>query len=343
MKVGIIGASGYTGGELLRLLAMHPECEIVCATSRKFDGKDIAMTHPHLKGILNMKFENPGADEVAERSEFVFTATPHGASMRIVPTILKRGAKVVDLSGDFRFYDVATYEKYYATKHEHPEIKAVFGLPELHREEIKKARMVANPGCYPTSAILGLAPIVKEDWVELNRIVVDSKSGISGAGAEPKQLTHYPVTADSVLPYNVASHRHLPEIEQELRLLNEEVRISFVPNLVPVIRGLSSTMHCFLTKEVTSEEIRALYAKFYKDEPFVRVLGTGKMPRMSAVRGSNYIDIGCFEVDKERSRVVIVSVIDNLVKGAAGQAVQNMNIMMGYKETAGLKNIGIHP
>jgi N-acetyl-gamma-glutamyl-phosphate reductase len=342
MKVGIIGASGYTGGELLRILARHEECEISCATSRRFRGK-IQRVHPHLRGALEIEFEDLRAEEVADKSDFVFTATPHGASMKIVPELLDMGVKVVDLSGDFRFSDVSTYEKYYGLKHEHPGVRAVYGLPELHRQEIRKAKLVANPGCYPTSVILGLAPIIKEGLIEVDRIAVDSKSGISGAGATPKEKTHYPVTADSVLPYSVSAHRHLPEMEQELRVLDGNTRLSFVPHLVPVIRGISSTMHCFLIKDVEGEDIGEVYSRFYRGEPFVRVLEKGEMPRMSSVRGSNYCDIGCFEVDKERRRTVIVSTIDNLVKGASGQAVQNMNIMAGYEETAGLKNIGIHP
>ena len=342
MKVGVVGASGYTGGELLRLLAGHPECEVACATSRKFAGKNAAEVHPNLRGILKIKFEDLAPEKVASKCDFVFTATPHSTSMSTIPVFVEKGIKAVDLSGDFRFRDVKTYERYYKLKHEHPEIKAVFGLPELHRKEIKKAKLVANPGCYATSIILGLAPILKEGWID-EKIAVDAKSGISGAGAEPKQKTHYPLTAESVLPYSVASHRHLPEIEQELQEFNKNLRISFVPHLVPVIRGISATMHCFLKRSVDSDAIRTAYEKFYRNEPFVRILTAGEMPRMSAVRGSNYIDIGCFEVDGERKRAIVVSVLDNLVKGAAGQAVQNMNIMSGFEETAGLKHAAIHP
>ncbi len=343
MKVGIIGASGYTGGELLRLLASHKECEISCVTSRTFAGKSAAAVHPNLRGILDLKFENPDVEAVASHSDFVFAATPHGASMKIVPALLKKGVKVVDLSGDFRFKDIATYEKYYKLKHECPEIKAAYGLPELHRAEIKKAKLVANPGCYPTGAILALAPIVKAGLIDAEKIAVDAKSGVSGAGAEPTHTVHYASAAESVLPYRLVQHRHAPEIEQELRNFDPATKISFVPHLVPVIRGIETTIHCFLKREVSGERVRNLYSEFYKNEPFVRVLGAGEVPRLSAVRGSNYADIGGFEVDEERGRIIIVSAIDNLVKGAAGQAVQNMNIMQGFEEREGLREVAIHP
>lgn len=338
-----MGASGYTGGELLRLLASHEECEVACATSRQSKGKKIQEIHPHLRGILGLTFEDLTPEEVASRADFVFTATPHGASMEIVPRLMEQGVKVADLSGDFRFEDVKVYEEYYGVKHAHPGVKAVFGLPELYREKIRKAKLVANPGCYPTSVILGLVPLLKAGMIEPQRIVADSKSGVSGAGAAPKQGTHFCMAEESITPYKLVGHRHLPEMEQELRKFNSEVKLSFVPHLVPVIRGISTTLHCFLRKRCTSTEVRGLYEKFYRKEAFVRVLGEGEIPRMSAVRGTNYVDIGGFDVDPERERVVVVSALDNLVKGASGQAVQNMNIMMGYNETLGLRQVGVHP
>jgi N-acetyl-gamma-glutamyl-phosphate reductase len=343
MKVGIIGASGYTGGELLRILAGHSECEVACATSRRYEGNEVSSVNPNLKKIIDIKFENLSAGEVAKRSDFVFTATPHGTAMGIVPELLESGVRVVDLSGDFRFKDTAVYERYYGSEHTAKDVNAVYGLPELHRADIKDAGLVANPGCYPTGAILGLAPLVKEGIIELDRIVVDSKSGISGAGATPKPATMYASAADSVSAYKLTSHQHMPEIEQELNLLSAGVKVSFVPHIVPVIRGLESTIHVFLETDISPEGIRGTYASLYKDEPFVRILEAGEIPRMSAVRGSNYCDIGGFEVDRERNRAVIVSVIDNLVKGASGQAVQNMNIMMGFDETEGLDKVGLHP
>ncbi|MFQ5975259.1 MAG: N-acetyl-gamma-glutamyl-phosphate reductase [Candidatus Hydrothermarchaeales archaeon] len=343
MKVGIIGASGYTGGELLRILARHPECEVSCATSRRYTGMDVSKVSPNLKGIMDLKFEDISPDDVASRSDFVFTATPHGTSMDIVPKVAEMGVKVVDLSGDFRFKDIATYEKYYGNRHNNPKIKAVYGLPELHRKEIKGAKIVANPGCYPTGAILGLVPLLKEGLIESDRIAVDSKSGISGAGASPSLKTHFSNADECVLAYNVAAHRHMPEIEQELRIFDKKSKVSFVPHIVPVIRGLTTTLHCYLNSEVSSDEIKEVFDRFYQGKPFVRVLEVGNSPRMSAVRGSNYIDIGCLEVDKERQRTIVVTALDNLVKGASGQAVQNMNLMAGFEETVGLKSIGIHP
>lgn len=337
MKVGIIGGSGYGGGELLRILSLHPEVEVTLATSREKEGEEVCKTHPNLKGIVDLKFENPGLEEVARRCEFVFLAVPHGTSMKLAPELLKKGLKVVDLSGDFRLGDLELYQKYYAREHT-GRLEAVYGLPELHRREIEEARMVANPGCYPTGAIMGLAPLVEKNLVERN-IVVDSKSGISGAGAKPRPATHYPHASQSVLAYKVNSHQHLPEIEQELSRLGE-VNISFAPHIVPVIRGLYSTMHCFLKEGVSSGEVKESYLGFYRD-PFVRVRDTEGV-RLSGVRGSNFIDIGV-EVEEERGMVVVVSALDNLVKGASGQAVQNMNLMLGYEEELGLKNIALHP
>jgi N-acetyl-gamma-glutamyl-phosphate reductase len=342
MRVGIIGASGYTGGELLRYLSQHGECEVACATSRRAAGRKISKIHPHLKGVLELEFEDLTPSQVASKCDFVFTATPHGASMKIVPELLEAGVKVVDLSGDFRFEDTRIYEKYYGLKHEHPEIKAAYGLPELYREKVGKARVVANPGCYPTSVILGLAPLLKAKLIE-PEIAADSKSGVSGAGAEPKPGTHFCMAEESITPYKLCNHRHLPEMEQELRRFSAELRLSFVPHLAPVIRGISTTLHCYLRKNATSEEIQGIYKEFYRREPFVRILEVGVVPRMSSVRGTNYIDIGGFGVDEERGRVIVVSTIDNLGKGASGQAVQNMNIMQGYDETLGLKQVGIHP
>jgi N-acetyl-gamma-glutamyl-phosphate reductase len=343
IKVGIIGASGYSGGELLRILASHPDAEVAYATSRSNENKKISAVHPNLKGLLDIRFCDPLPDDVASYCDLVFTATPHKTSMKIVPILLENGSKVVDLSGDFRFRDISTYERYYETKHEHPEIKAVYGLPELHRKEIKKARLVANPGCYPTTCILGLIPAVKAGILEVDRIVADAKSGVTGAGASPSLTTHFCMANESVLAYNTTSHRHMPEIEQELRAFDSRVKVSFVPHLVPLNRGISTTLHCFLSEKKGDEDVRALYKEFYENEAFVRVLEVGETPKLSAVRGSNFNDIGCFKIDEERNRLIIVSASDNLVKGASGQAVQNMNLMLNLKETSGLDAIGLHP
>lgn len=342
-KASIIGASGYSGGELLRILAGHPEIEILHATSRRYRGQGVHGLHPNLRGVLDMEFEDPGEIDVARNSDVVFTATPHKTSMKIVPVLLESGVKVIDLSGDFRFRDPSTYEIYYGTRHEHPDLKAVYGLPELHREEVKGAGLVANPGCYPTTAILGLAPILQKGTIEADRIVADSKSGVSGAGADPSLTTHFCMADESVLAYNPTAHRHMPEIEQELSSFDKDVKVSFVPHLVPVIRGISTTLHCFLKEKRSEDEVKGMYDEFYSGEPFVRVLDVGEVPRLSAVRGSNYNDIGCFKIDAERNRLIIVSACDNLVKGASGQAVQNMNLMLGFPETTSLEAVGLHP
>jgi len=258
--------------------------------------------------------------------------------MKIVPDLLETGAKVIDLSGDYRFNDVNVYEKWYGLKHT-SDIKGVYGLPELHREEIKKADLIANPGCFVTGAILSGIPLSKEKIAE--RMIFDSKTGVSGAGVNPSTSTHYPNIGDNVNPYKVTSHRHMPEIQQELGAFSN-VKVSFTPHLVPVNRGILTTNHCFLTEDKTSEEILDLFKKEYEKEPFIKILEDGEIPRLSSVRGSNYAHIGCFEID-ETGRLVVVSAIDNLVKGASGQAVHNMNIMCGFDETKGLKMYGMHP
>jgi len=335
VKVAIVGASGYTGGELLRILLNHSETEIVDVTSRKYDGTPVDKIHPHIRdsGLI---FKNKNPNELD--ADIIFTATPHGASMKIVPDLLETGAKVIDLSGDYRFNDVNVYEKWYGLKHT-SDIKGVYGLPELHREEIKKADLIANPGCFVTGAILSGIPLSKEKIAE--RMIFDSKTGVSGAGVNPSTSTHYPNIGDNVNPYKVTSHRHMPEIQQELGAFSN-VKVSFTPHLVPVNRGILTTNHCFLTEDKTSEEILDLFKKEYEKEPFIKILEDGEIPRLSSVRGSNYAHIGCFEID-ETGRLVVVSAIDNLVKGASGQAVHNMNIMCGFDETKGLKMYGMHP
>lgn len=335
-KVAIIGASGYTGGELLRMLLNHPEVEITDITSRQYDGIPAHKVHPHIRDS-GLVFSNKAPDELD--ADVVFTATPHGASMKIVPKILETGAKVVDLSGDYRYRDIEVYEKWYGMEHTDKENKGVFGLPELYRDEIKKANLVANPGCFPTGAILSSYPLVKNNLVD--RIVIDSKTGVSGAGIKPSQTTHYPNIADNVNPYKISSHRHMSEIQQELHGF-DDVKVSFTPHLVPVIRGIQTTSHSFLIEDITPEELREYYEKEYKDEYFIKLMDEGEIPHLSSVRGSNFVHIGGFEID-ETGRVVMLSVIDNLVKGASGQAIQNMNILLGLDESTGLKHFGLHP
>ncbi len=342
-KVGVIGGSGYSGGELLRILARHPDVDITHTTSRRFKGKKVSELHPNLREVLDLKFLDVPSEEVGKTCDIVFTAVPHGAAMDIVPKVLKSRARVIDLSGDFRFKDLNLYERYYNMKHSHPEIKGIYGLSELYREMIKDTDLVANPGCYPTSSILALLPLIKENLIDHHFIVADAKSGVSGAGATLSEKTHFCSASESISAYGVTSHRHMPEIEEQLSKFGKGVKVSFVPHLVPLIRGISITLHCKITEQIAEEEVYDIFVDFYKDEPFIRVLDVGEVPRLSAVRGSNFNDIGCFKIDKERGMLIVVSACDNLVKGAAGQAVQNMNIMLGFKETSGLELIGIHP
>lgn len=335
MDIGIIGGSGYTGGELLRLLNNHKNVNINAVTSRQYDGVKISKVHPHLRG-MDMEFSDVSVEDID--AEIVFTATPHGASMNIVPKLIERDIRVVDLSGDYRFDDVNEYEKWYGLKHSAP-LESVFGLPEVYRNEIKKAKLVGNPGCFPTGGILASIPLVKEKLADA--LIVDSKTGVSGAGIKPTEATHYPNLADNVNPYAVTNHRHMPEIQQEVQKFGD-VKVSFTPHLVPVIRGILTTIHSFIKDDVTSDYVKEIYDEFYGDEPFVRVLDFEEIPRLSAVRGSNYCDIGCFQID-HNGRIVVISAIDNLVKGASGQAVQNMNIMCGFDEKESLDIIGLHP
>jgi len=335
MKVGIIGASGYTGGELLRILLAHPKVEVECATSRRFEEKSVAKVHPHLSGFTDVVFENITPREVADRCDLVFTAVPHGAAMKAVPQLVEAGVRVIDLSADYRL-PRETFEKVYGMVHIAP-MEAVFGLCELH-PEVVDAKLCANPGCYPTGAVLAVAPLVAEGLVE--RVVFDSKSGISGAGAEPTATTHYSNVAQNVVAYKLTTHRHLAEMRMELSRLFEGTKVSFTPHVVSSVRGILTTAHVFVRRALTSEDVRGYYEAFYGDKPFIRLLDT--IPTLSAVRGSNFCDIG-FEVEKGTDRIVVVSAIDNLVKGASGQAVQNMNIMSGFDEVEGLWSIPLFP
>ncbi len=353
IKAAILGASGYTGEELLRILALHPDVEVVLATSRHNSGRAVPEVFQSLAGFYDhLSFTDPSRagdpgdpKEVAELVKssgagVVFSALPHGASMDVVPGLLEAGLKVVDLSADFRLIDPEIYKKWYGTAP--PVIKdAVYGLPELHRDAIKDARLVANPGCYPTGAILALAPLVKL----LDRekpVVIDSKSGASGAGRQPGSgrsanvETSFSEVNEGFKAYKVGSHRHTPEIVQELSILaNAETPVTFTAHLLPVTRGILTTAYAWLGTPGSIGEVRAVYSDFYSKEPFVRLMPEGAFPDISQVRGSNYCDIGLY-YDAEDSKVIVVSAIDNLVKGASGQAVQNMNIMCGLEETAAL-------
>ena len=344
LKVGIYGASGYTGQELLRLLLRHPQAEVVALTSRRYAGVPVSDIYPVFVGLTDLAFVDASPEDVAGAADIVFLAVPHGVSMAVAPIFLKAGKKVIDLSADFRLHDVATYEKWYSRHTARDIIKeSVYGMPELYGNEIAKARLVANPGCYPTSVILGLAPLLKANWIDDSSIIADSKSGVSGAGREPQVGTLFCEVDEGFKAYKVGEHRHTPEMEQEISILAGcDVKISFTPHLLPITRGILSTIYATLQKDVTTAELIDLYRAFYKGKKFVRVYKAGTFPNISSVRGSNYCDIG-LTVDARTKRVIIICAIDNLVKGAAGQAIQNMNLMCGLSEDTGLTMISLFP
>ncbi len=343
-KIGIVGASGYTGVELARLLVNHPDVELTVATSRQYAGQKLSDVYPNLRGLTDIVLEDVVVEDLVHRADLFFTAVPHQTAMNIVPAFLAAGKKVVDLSADFRINDAEVYEAWYQA-HIAKEFlaEAVYGLPEINRDKIKGARLVANPGCYPTSIILGLAPLLQNGIIDPATIIADCKSGTSGAGRSASTATLYCEVTDGFKAYKVGDHRHTPEIEQEIaKLTGQRVAISFTPHLVPMVRGILSTVYAGFVKDVSQAEVDNLYQDFYKDERFVRPCTPGTFPSTQFVRGSNYCDIGC-KVDPRTRRVVVVSAIDNLVKGAAGQAIQNMNIVLGLDEAAGLGVVPLFP
>jgi len=345
LKVAIVGASGYTGVELIRILHTHPEAAVTCVTSEQSAGKRVFEVFPSLRGRCDLELENLEPVRVAEKADFIFTALPHKAAMEVVPTFLKLGKRVVDLSADYRLQDHLEYERWYEP-HLNPELlkQAVYGLPELKRAKVAEAELVANPGCYPTSIILGLAPLLKKRLIDPATIIADSKSGVSGAGRSAKVDSLFCEVNDGFKAYGVGgTHRHIPEIEQELsHLAGKKVAISFTPHLVPMDRGILSTIYASPAAQMPLADLVKLYADFYKGEPFVRVLPAGSFPSTAYVRGSNFCDIG-LAADSRTGRIIVVSAIDNLVKGASGQAVQNMNIMNGYPENTGLEALALFP
>ena len=344
IRVGIVGASGYTGVELARLLCRHPRVKLTVATSRQYAGRKMADVYPSLRSMVDLICEEVTGKDLADKADLFFTAVPHQTAMAIVPGLLEAGKKVVDLSADFRIHDPAVYEQWYQPHTAKGYLtEAVYGLPEIHRHSIQSARLIANPGCYPTSVILGLAPLLEKGMVRTTSIVIDSKSGTSGAGRGAQIGSLYCEVTDGFKAYKVGEHRHTPEIEQELAALaGGALVVSFTPHLVPMSRGILSTMYAELAAEVTAEQIADLYAARYAHEPFVRLCPTGNYPSTQFVRGANFCDIG-FKVDRRTNRVIIISAIDNLVKGAAGQAVQNMNLMCGFPETEGLGVVPLFP
>ncbi|MFC1506294.1 N-acetyl-gamma-glutamyl-phosphate reductase [Thermoproteota archaeon] len=349
MKVSIIGGSGYAGGELIRELLIHPKVEISMIVSRTHIDEYVHRIHPNLRSYTDLKFSPLNISTITANSDLVFIAIPHGTSVEIVPKILETGLRVIDLGADFRLKDPNCYPKWYGWTHPHPEFlkDAVYGLPELHREEIKKAKLVACPGCMSTATILALAPPIKENIIEPNRIVVDAKIGSSGAGNIPTKVSHHPERASGLRPYKIVGHRHIPEMEQELSsLTNTELKISFTPHALPVIRGILATIHTYPRKDLTLPDLWKMYRSMYGQEPFIRLVkdkkGLHQLPDPKVTTGSNFCDIG-FEIDPHVNRLVLLSAIDNLIKGASGQAVQCLNIMLGVDERTGISTPTIYP
>ena len=341
LKIGVVGGTGYTGVELLRLLAQHPHCELAVITSRQEAGTPVAAMFANLRGRVDMNFSAP-SDAVLRQCDVVFFATPNGVAMQQARMLVDAGVRVIDIAADFRIKDIATWEKWYGTKHACPELvaAAVYGLPEVNREQIKRARIVANPGCYPTSVQLGFLPLIKSGMVDLDHLIADAKSGVSGAGRKAEMHTLFSEASDNFKAYGVTGHRHHPEISQGLSLMAErEVRLTFVPHLTPMIRGIHATLYARLTG---GADLQQLYEKHYANEPFVDVLPAGSHPDTRSVRGSNLCRIAVHQ-PQGGDIAVVLSVIDNLTKGAAGQAVQNMNLMCGLPETTGLEQIALMP
>ena len=339
-RAGIVGATGYTGAELVRLLAGHPEIELTILTSRKYAGEKFARVYPAMAGAVDLECQSFDPDRLCDQADIVFTSLPHKLPMEIVPALIRRGKKVIDLSADFRFRDVAAYETYYqphTAKHLLEE--AVYGLSEIYFDRIKKAQLVGNPGCYPTSVLLPLVPLVKNGLINLDTLIADAKSGVSGAGRSPSLTTLFCEVHESFKAYKVAEHRHNPEMEEVLsREAGKPVNLTFIPHLVPMSRGMLTTIYARMAKKVTVEDLQECLESFYTGKHFVRLTAYGNSPDTLHVRGTNYCDIG-FKFDKRNKRLILISAIDNLGKGAAGQAVQNMNIMLGLDETLGLSNI----
>lgn len=344
MKVSIVGATGYVGYELTRLLSKHPYVELTNLISQSFVGKKYSDVYPNLRGICDIECTALDIDRIIETSDLVITALPHGISKEVIPPLIEAGITVIDHSGDFRYNDIKVYEEWYHTSHGMTELNdiAVYGMPELYRSELKDAKLVGNPGCYPTCSILPLVPLLKEKIVKTENIIIDAASGVTGAGRKADVAYGYSEVESNFKAYGVATHRHTSEIEQELSLAAmEEIKISFTPHLAPFKRGMMATTYANLNGSYTAEHIHSLLEKYYADEYFIRVLPLGVMPEVKNVAGSNFLDIGV-TVDERLNRVILISAQDNLMKGAAGQAVQVLNIIGGFDETTALESAGLY-
>ncbi len=340
IRVGVVGATGYAGAELVRILCGHPDIELTILTSRQYAGVSYDAIYPSMKHVTTLTCEDMSVDRICEKADVVFTALPHKLPMTIVPELLARGKKVIDLSADFRFEDAAVYEACY-DPHQAKDLlgKSVYGLCEVYSGLIGNATLIGVPGCYPTSVLLPLVPLVKSRLIDIDTIIADSKSGVSGAGRSLSLVTHFCEANESFKAYKVATHRHNPEMEMVLsREAGAPVMLTFVPHLVPMTRGILTTIYARINHRVSREDIIESMASFYADRPFVRLSNEERPPDTMYVRGTNYCDIG-FKLDQRNRRLILMSAIDNLVKGASGQAVQNMNIMLGFDETAGLRGV----
>lgn len=341
VNIGIIGGTGYTGVELMRLLANHPEVELKVITSRSSSGVAVAELFPNLRGKVDLTFTEPSIESY-KQCDLVFFATPNAIAMHQVEELLEAGIRVIDLAADFRLKDINVWEKWYGTSHVSPSSVdlAVYGLPEMNRDQIRQAQLVANPGCYVTAITLGLLPLLHHRLINPETIVADGKSGVSGAGRSANVANALCEASESVKAYAVSGHRHYPEIKQNLRQLNPQADLVFVPHLIPMIRGIHATLYTDIIADVSN--VQSVFESYYADEPFVDVLPAGVQPQTRSVKGSNDCQIAV-QVLPEANKLVVLSAIDNLVKGAAGQAVQNMNLMMSIEETTGLDSIGLMP
>lgn len=344
LNIGIIGATGYVGAEIIRLLALRDDVKITTIVSNRFVGKRYSDVYPAFRGIFDMVCDPLDIDLVCKKADFFITALPHGVSAKVIPELLKKGKRVIDHSGDFRFRNIEIYEKWYGVIHSSPELinKAVYGLPEIYRNEIRNAQLVADPGCYPTCSILGIAPALAKNIVSPHDIVISAVSGVSGAGRKSDLPYAFCETDENFKAYGISSHRHTPEIEQELSLLcDENVVVSFTPHLAPMKRGMLASCYLnLLSSSLTAKDIYSLYEEHYKDETFIRVLPLGQFPETKHVIGTNYIDIG-IAIDARLNKLIIISALDNLGKGSASQAIQSMNLMLGFNEIKGLLSPGL--
>lgn len=345
LRVFICGGSGYTGGELLRILSQHPKAVVTGVTSQKSAGKSVTELFPHLRKYANLVYEPLQKESILKKADLFFMALPHGESQTAVDYFFRQGKMVIDLSADYRLRDAGVYERWYKVPHAFQATlkKAVYGMPEIYRNKIKKSRLIANPGCYPTGAVLGLLPAIKNRLIDLSFLVIDAKSGTSGAGRKADISVAFCEVNEGFKAYAVGTHRHIPEIEQELSLLaGKDLIVNFTPHLLPVDRGILTTMYARLGKKTSAEAVEKIYRDTFKGEPFVRILPYGLYPNIKNIKGTNYCDIG-MKLNERTDTLIVVTAIDNLVKGASGQAVQDMNIMLGFDEKLSLDTLAVYP